>query len=158
MSMSEAGSLSRLRDIVVPEPVSWWPVAPGWWVLTVFLVLAIAYASWRVIRVYRANAYRREALGLLEDAGTDAEISAVLKRAAMAAFGRDEVASLSGEAWCRWLDVHVPGQMSAEVCQAFEDGIYGEAGPRNPVLLSYAEQWIRQHDRPALKDGKEVGA
>ncbi|MGB0719658.1 MAG: DUF4381 domain-containing protein, partial [Bdellovibrionales bacterium] len=32
--------LSRLRDIRGLEDVSWWPLAPGWWIL-LGLVLAI---------------------------------------------------------------------------------------------------------------------
>ena len=30
-AMNDAGSLQNLNDIVVPEPVAWWPPAPGWY-------------------------------------------------------------------------------------------------------------------------------
>ncbi|NVJ59299.1 MAG: DUF4381 domain-containing protein [Gammaproteobacteria bacterium] len=35
--------LSQLRDIHAPDPVSWWPLAPGWWIL---LVLIVGVLSW----------------------------------------------------------------------------------------------------------------
>ena len=31
--MNDPGSLQNLNDIVLPAPVPWWPLAPGWWVL-----------------------------------------------------------------------------------------------------------------------------
>ena len=39
----------------------------------------------------------------LEQAETSAEIAGILKRAAIQAYPRSEVASLTGESWCRWL-------------------------------------------------------
>lgn len=34
-------SLDNLHNIVVPDPVSWWPLAYGWWfMITVVLGLA----------------------------------------------------------------------------------------------------------------------
>ena len=32
----------NLRDIHLPEPISWWPIAPGWWVIIVSVILVIA--------------------------------------------------------------------------------------------------------------------
>ncbi len=35
-----------LRDIHLPAPVPWWPLAPGWWLCMVMAVLALAAAWW----------------------------------------------------------------------------------------------------------------
>jgi hypothetical protein len=35
-----------LRDIHLPTPVSWWPLAPGWWFCMGMAVLALAAAWW----------------------------------------------------------------------------------------------------------------
>ena len=37
--MMQADSLAQLRDIQLPEPISWWPLAPGWWVL----IISVSY-------------------------------------------------------------------------------------------------------------------
>ena len=35
--MNDPGSLQNLNDIVVPGPVAWWPLAPGWYLLLAVL-------------------------------------------------------------------------------------------------------------------------
>lgn len=35
-----------LRDIHLPEPVSWWPLAPGWWLCIALLVALGAALAW----------------------------------------------------------------------------------------------------------------
>ena len=39
--------LAQLYDIRDLDPVSWWPLAPGWWVLIVLALFAAAAAYWR---------------------------------------------------------------------------------------------------------------
>jgi len=49
-----------LRDIHLPEPVGWWPPAPGWWAL---LALALAgAAAWGWLAWRRRTRVRRAAL------------------------------------------------------------------------------------------------
>ena len=58
----ENDPLAQLRDIHLPEPILWWPLAPGWWVL---IVLCLAFAIWfisKAVQRWRANLYRRQAL------------------------------------------------------------------------------------------------
>ena len=32
-----------LRDLHLPEPVGWWPPAPGWWILLLLVTTLLAY-------------------------------------------------------------------------------------------------------------------
>ena len=106
---SDPTSLDRLQDIVQPQPVAWWPPAPFWYCLialaAVWLCHGLAVAAYRWIQ----NAYRRQALrelALVIDHGDrrPAAISTILKRVALVSFPPEEVASLSGDAWLRFLN------------------------------------------------------
>ena len=99
----DPASLDNLRDIVELPPVPWWPPAPGWWVLLTMAVVATFVVAWRVWAARRAAAYRRAALRELESATSVATIAEILKRTALVAYPRTDVASLSGSAWSQWL-------------------------------------------------------
>ena len=104
-----------LRDLHLPDPVGWWPLAPGWWVLIALAVAGIVYLLYRQYRRWRHNRLRRIALAELSRVynnyrqGTDAltlakDISELLRRAMLAYSPRAEVAGLTGEQWLAWLD------------------------------------------------------
>lgn len=58
--------LAQLRDIHLPEPISWWPPAPGWWLLAI-IILALLFFTIRWLIKRRANnCYRREAIEQLK--------------------------------------------------------------------------------------------
>jgi hypothetical protein len=59
--MDQADPLAQLRDIHLPEPVSWWPLAPGWWVLALLLLLMLFFTVRWLLTLRRHNAYRGEA-------------------------------------------------------------------------------------------------
>jgi hypothetical protein len=108
---TDPASLSRLHDIVMPEAVSWWPPGPAWVVAGYILFAVFLGLGIRAWRKWAANRYRRLALRELAEIerfrGTDAAIEAIpalLKRTALVAYGRPAVASLSGEAWYRFLE------------------------------------------------------
>ena len=56
-------SLDKLHDIVLPETVGWWPLAPGWYVLLLALLIAVSWISIRLIQQWNQNRFRREAQG-----------------------------------------------------------------------------------------------
>lgn len=163
--MSEAsidpGSLQYLHDIVVPDPVSWWPPAPGWYgVLLLLLTVTIGMGA-RAVRRWQRNAYRREALALLDELadrepGADwmVHLAAILKRTALSAFPREQVAALSGAAWLQFLDQtgrtiafsQGPGQLLADLTYARQPLLPADAS----ALLETVRAWIKQHQLPAL--------
>ena len=46
--MSIENPLVNLKDIHLPSPVSFWPPAPGWWILAVLLISSLFF-WWSVV-------------------------------------------------------------------------------------------------------------
>lgn len=101
--MSDPADLSNLRDLALPAEVPLWPPAPGWWIVIAAGVASAVILLAMAIARHRRNAYRREALRELAVADSRG-ISAILKRAALAVWPRERVASLTGPAWLAFLD------------------------------------------------------
>lgn len=99
-----------LRDIHLPAEPSWWPPAPGWWLLAALLCLALAWA-WRLLArkrsAHRLRRALREELETLrrehaEGAAQVAAISLLLRRAAKRY--APEALTLRDDDWLRFLD------------------------------------------------------
>ena len=147
----------ELRDIHAAAPAEFWPPAPGWWLLSALLATALVCAAVVLIRVYRRRRQRKRILAGLEqldsrlqnDTGQfTAAISALLRRVALMRYARSDVASLSGDAWLRFLDdtggngafVNGPGSVLATAPYA--------ADPQTPsrqALLALARDWIEHN-------------
>ncbi len=100
---NSAPGFDQMHDIVLPDPISWWPLAPGWWVILLILALAVIWLSAAAYRRWKKNAYRRAALRELESI-SPADIPALVKRVSLCIYPREQVATLSGEAWLEFLD------------------------------------------------------
>lgn len=57
--------LAQLRDIHLPEPVGWWPPAPGWWILALLLFLSLFFTTRYLIARHRQRHFSRQAKYLL---------------------------------------------------------------------------------------------
>jgi hypothetical protein len=107
-------SLQELRDVHLPDPVSWWPPAPGWWIVAGLVVLSALICVW-MIKNWRKTKPRRTAIAELRvvsesyhpnqnDQWVVQRLSEIIRRYAMTAFPRAEVAGLTGNAWLQFLD------------------------------------------------------
>jgi len=142
----DAASLDNLRDIVELAPVSWWPLAAGWWVVIGLSVVAGSYFVFRTLRKWHANAYRRAAISELRENDDVAIVADILKRTALCAYPRTKVASLSGEAWCRWLGETGDQEVSDSVAECLTKGVFGAASSgKSEELAAFAEHWIINH-------------
>lgn len=112
MSVVKADWLAQLAPAHAPPSPGWWPLAPGWWgvlVLTLIGIAAIGYWQTRPsVRLRRAALRELERLeGLASDDQTLASgIQNLLRRYAVARFGRAAVAGLSGERWISFVVAH----------------------------------------------------
>ncbi|MEM1429139.1 MAG: DUF4381 domain-containing protein [Pseudomonadota bacterium] len=140
--------MDRLIEPPVPPPIPLTPETAGWWLLGALVLTGLAYGAWRLWLYRRANAYRRAALAELSAAGDDpAAIAAVLRRAALAAFPRETVASATGEAWLAFL--RSTGGFPAQAGPALLGAPYAppRAGGEAALLRKAADRWIRTHRR-----------
>ena len=132
-------SLNNLRDIVIPDPPPLWPFATGLWIAIGVVVLTIGLIIWRLMIVRRRNAYRRAGLQLLSTATSTRDVSVIMKRVALAAFPREQVASLYGGDWITFLQETCPSvSFTAEI--AGEDS----ASPSGE-FITLARTWIQRH-------------
>ena len=155
------GQLDKLplRDIHLPEPISWWPPAPGWWLL-VTLLLALVALSFLLILLRRRGRLRREAGIALEQIrnsyeqqgdGTRlaADLSVLLRRIAISRYPQAEVASLTDSQWLTFLD---RGIVNSKAANGFSQGI-GRMLTEDPYrldmeidaegLLSICQTWVQ---------------
>lgn len=156
--------LQQLREISLPDPVSWTPRTVGWYVVFGLAAVVASRLIWIAYCRYRSNAYRRAALAelsVIEQAvrlgrrrdEALATLPSLLKRTALAGYPRSEVAGLSGPAWLAFLDQTMRGSGFAigEGCRVSELAY----APRNRVaqisdesltaLLRLARRWIAHH-------------
>ncbi|MBA2651551.1 MAG: DUF4381 domain-containing protein [Tatlockia sp.] len=158
--MSEPQELAKLRDIHLPEPISWWPIAPGWYLLFLIAIALSALLFYLVRRSYVNGRAKREALELLQHfeqeykQGANSQLSSMnvselLRRVALVYFPREEVASLKGESWLAFLTKTSKGIDFKAL------GDYLLALPYQPAkeidlqpLFSNAKQWIKQRGKP----------
>jgi hypothetical protein len=152
----------------MPVPVSWWPETGGWLVFGVCVGMFVLLAVLRRLRRWREDAYRREHLAaidrLLADSAGDLEqvtpqLAPLLKSAALQAYGRADVASLSGSAWLEFLDAHYPEPLhggrhfqseagASLIRVTYERDAASTMEPQvSRELIEMTRRWIARHRR-----------
>jgi len=155
--MNEDGAqlLEQLRDIHSAGQPGWWPPAPGWWVLALVALLALAQLL-RVLlnrlavrRRRRAWLHELEALNWHTDpSGHPHEFLAGLNRlfraVAVKAFPGTACARLQGEPWVDWISALLPEQLDSSSLSALVSGPYEPAPRFDAVRLNeLARTWVK---------------
>ena len=108
--------LAQLAPAHAPPRVGWWPPAPGWWAVTLCLLVLLTL----LVRSLRSHgralkahgpALRHSALAelrLIRHSDGDAPavaraLQSLMRRYAVAVFGQERVAKLTGEAWLEFV-------------------------------------------------------
>ena len=173
MKSPDPASLQNLNDIVLPAASGWWPVASGWYFLFGLLFVVFAWLGYRSLQRWQADRYRRAALyelqllaeGIQSTANRDAslrQIPKLLKRTALSAYPRYEVASLSGKDWHSFLNSKVRSPSFTETTFNTLDEVSYRCGELNSVdnqaataLLYASRLWLKQH-RHVTRDNRKT--
>lgn len=164
--MESEDPLSQLADIHLPDPVSFWPLAPGWWIVIALVLLGLCYLAFISVRKFILNRRLQTAQRELEkalhtyhdsiknndsdqnQAGLDYlySVNTVLNRVALYTNPKHsrDIAKLTGKPWLDYLDQSYGGT-------EFQDGpgkVLAE-GQYRPIfkgeiesLYILAQNWI----------------
>ena len=129
--------IDQLQDIHLPEQISAWPPAYGWWLLLA-LLLAVLIASFLLIRSKRQhNMARKAAIQQLKhidkhQAAWQSDINALLKRVCVSYFPTENAAGLYGQDWIEFLSDKLPEKAKSpfvETMTAWQKQLYRSPDP-----------------------------
>lgn len=155
-----ADPLAGLIAAPLPPSISVWPQTWGSRLVIAVAVMLLAVSLWRLIGRYRANAYRRaasrELAAIAQEAanglrGADAinAVALLVRRTALVAFPRQEIATLSGLRWLAFLDQSFDGEGFVA-----GPGVVMSIAPYDPCrvaaadatpLIALVRRWIWAH-------------
>lgn len=163
-------SLQQLQPLIAPPAVSWWPLAPGWWLLPL-LLLALGWAAWRgrhrwakqpvpveVEAEQPLDPVRSEALAELalldrpyQGAPAGAwlqQLNALLKRLCRSHYPNGNSHTLNGRQWLAFLDNRCPAAGLTR-WMILVEGVYKPECKLDDKAIAGLEQavetWIRKH-------------
>lgn len=147
-----------LRDIHLPEPISWWPPAPGWWLL-LCAALLVGFILWFGYRRWQHRQRQRDSLRALHEIRASfaqnqnnakllRELSVLMRRSCITFYPRKLSAGLTGEHWLQFLDATAAStEFSNGVGKALANAPYlperAQAGIDSHALLMLCENWLR---------------
>lgn len=99
-----------LKDIHVPDPITSYPIAYGWWILAALILLSIVIAIIKINKAAKRNQVKKQALAQLNNSLdiNNNELISLLKWAAMHYFSRVELAKLYGDSLQQFLLKQLP--------------------------------------------------
>ncbi|PLW82637.1 hypothetical protein CWI75_08615 [Kineobactrum sediminis] len=157
--MNPQDPLADLQPLRPAEALSWWPPAPGWWLLLGLLVAGLSVMAFLLWRRYRRNRYRRVALQQLaritdshayhqDPARLLGEVNSLLKAVVLHSYPKSEMASVTGERWLQFLNDGLEQRGSS---LRFPESIGPDAYSAAPQvgnsdeLVKATRAWLRLH-------------
>jgi len=143
-----------LKDIHLPEAISWWPPAIGWWGLAVL----IALCGFLIISLFKRLTRKtviKEAKKILQTIQRDSDISdyqklcdlsVLFRRVAISHYPRTQAASLTGQEWLEFLEKPMKdGRFSQGVGRILTEVPYMQSTDSVPVeeVVNLCEDWLQ---------------
>ncbi len=152
--MAKPELLSQLRDVHLPQDVSWWPLAIGWWVLIALLLLGISFFIIHRYNLKKKFHFSRLALNEISELEKAKEsdwliqLETLLKRAALCHFPKQQVAALTEQDWTKFLLDTGQNIWSDQSLAMLKDGAYRAPktidNNHKASLFEQSKQWLKQ--------------
>lgn len=158
--------LQQLRDIHLPEPVSAWPPAIGWWVLLAVGLATLVLLIRKIFAYRQANKFRKVALQQLDKASEEYQqrqnvqhylqsANSVLRRVLLQTSELPELTSKTGAQWSDILRDSSQYKMNEDALFWLSTGCY-QANPDTDVAGLHAQiiEWLKQYQPAAMQQQK----
>lgn len=152
----------ELRDIHLPDTVSWWPPAIGWWVLLLLIVLLL-FVSYLLVKKMRQVTVRQTAMtefAIIKNTflktgnktTLSQQISQLLRQVLLSSQQRTVVASVTGEEWLKLLKAsHPKGIFKLEWLELIAVSSYKKQADYDAgELLDHLESWLSTYPKRYL--------
>lgn len=154
--------LAQLRDVHKPDPIPFWPIAPGWWLVILLVFVLIALCSYVLISTWQKNRWRRQALqklSKLQSAYESSpsldillELNRLLKQSIASSRKDRRMMNLCGQEWARTL-LHVKRKntpvLDEQEIKILSETIYthqAELIRLDAMAFKRVSLWIKQLD------------
>ena len=145
-----------LRDIHLPDPISWWPLALGWWLLIGLVIVLIVLSAIAIKKVLKQTLKKQAIKHLkhIEDSFQSSEdglkcvadLSVLVRRVVLSQKGFEKSAGVIGEAWLKLLDTPLKApEFSQGVGQLLVNGPYQSQVESHEVaeLIRLCRKWVQ---------------
>lgn len=154
----QLASLHNLRPLHLPEAISFWPPAPGWYGLFLLILLVSIIASYFIHPFWRHRKIKSQALKSWSRIAQEfkhhqnkqlllRQLSVLLRRSMLARYPRAEVAAVINDHWAKQLDHAANKSLFATGAgKVLLQGPYQNTVPYfDPdELLFIVKQWVKR--------------
>ena len=120
--MDKTAPTLELRDIHLPMDPSFWPFAPGWWILIVIALILAYFLFKKITKIRKAkhinNLMQQELSAVRESYDNHknkhqlaVDVSTLLNRFVIHVLKDSNASSLTGESWITYLNSRVQGNV-----------------------------------------------
>ena len=162
MNADAAPSIEQLRQLPLPEPVSYWPQTWGWAALLAVALALAGWAAWRMARRHARNRYRRAGLRMLQALRRETQADPLAARAlpdllkrvglsSVAPADRASVGALQGAEWVAFMDAGVAvfppdaAVLLRALAYAPPETLRAIDPARVRILFAASRQWMERH-------------
>lgn len=143
----------ELRDIHLPNAISWWPPAPGWWLTAILIIVALVLLVLGIRYLLRPT-MKKQAMTIINYIAKNyertndsklclTELSVLLRRVAITKNSIN--AGLTGPAWLQYLDQGIgQPEFSQGVGKVFLSGPYQPSFDNDhiPQIIDLCKRWV----------------